>query len=342
MSQSITATRWPCAASAAARLTVTDDLPTPPLPEATASTRVVDDSPQKVIFFCCCSWPPRRRVTRAPRCSSVMVPILTATCSTPGSGCTALVTSVVMRSRRGQPAMVSSTSTVTTPPSIDTLLTMSSSVIGLWISGSITCPRAATTSSPVTLGTLPSQGTAWGSSRLTPTLPASVATAHSQAGLRSGGRGGGTDVGGLRRDRRRWRAERAGGGRAAGRGGLGGVPAGGKRPHRRRRCHDRVDPARLQARLRRGVLPHGRAVARPRRPRPGPLRAALRARAAGGRAPVPRQPRDRARRGGGGDRRLDRQGPPRRRCRLGRPRPRLRRRPGGVPARPDGALAAGG
>src|SRR5215217_4828460 len=54
MSQSITATRWPWAARPAARLTVTEDLPTPPLPEATARTLVVDSSPQKVIFFC--SW----------------------------------------------------------------------------------------------------------------------------------------------------------------------------------------------------------------------------------------------------------------------------------------------
>ena len=55
MSQSITATRWPWAARPAARLTVTEDLPTPPLPEATARTLVVDSSPQKVIFFCSCA-----------------------------------------------------------------------------------------------------------------------------------------------------------------------------------------------------------------------------------------------------------------------------------------------
>ena len=42
MSASSTPTVRPRAASAAARLTVTDDLPTPPLPLATASTRVVD------------------------------------------------------------------------------------------------------------------------------------------------------------------------------------------------------------------------------------------------------------------------------------------------------------
>ena len=42
MSASSTPTVSPRAASAAARFTVTDDLPTPPLPLATASTRVVD------------------------------------------------------------------------------------------------------------------------------------------------------------------------------------------------------------------------------------------------------------------------------------------------------------
>jgi hypothetical protein len=40
MSASTTPTRRPSAARAAARLTVTEDLPTPPLPEATAYTRV--------------------------------------------------------------------------------------------------------------------------------------------------------------------------------------------------------------------------------------------------------------------------------------------------------------
>ena len=41
MSASSTPTVKPVAASAAARLTVTDDLPTPPLPEAIMRTRVV-------------------------------------------------------------------------------------------------------------------------------------------------------------------------------------------------------------------------------------------------------------------------------------------------------------
>src|SRR5215211_2338087 len=142
MSQSITATRCPWAARPAARLTVTEDLPTPPLPEATASTRVVDSSPQKVIFFCCWAAPgPRRRVTMAWRWSSVMTPRSTLTPVTPGRGETAAVTSLVMRSLSGQPATVSSTSTVT----------RSRSVMGRWISGSITCPRAARTSSRVTI-----------------------------------------------------------------------------------------------------------------------------------------------------------------------------------------------
>ena len=43
MSASSTPTVRPCAARAMARLTVTEDLPTPPLPEATAIT-VVSES----------------------------------------------------------------------------------------------------------------------------------------------------------------------------------------------------------------------------------------------------------------------------------------------------------
>ena len=39
-SASTAATAWPRAASATARLVVTDDLPTPPLPDDTAITRV--------------------------------------------------------------------------------------------------------------------------------------------------------------------------------------------------------------------------------------------------------------------------------------------------------------
>ena len=40
---STTATEWPRCARAIDRLVVTDDLPTPPLPEAISSTRVFDD-----------------------------------------------------------------------------------------------------------------------------------------------------------------------------------------------------------------------------------------------------------------------------------------------------------
>ena len=44
MSASTTPTDSPSAAIAAARLTVTDDLPTPPLPDATANTRVSESA----------------------------------------------------------------------------------------------------------------------------------------------------------------------------------------------------------------------------------------------------------------------------------------------------------
>jgi hypothetical protein len=142
MSQSTTATRWPWAARATARLTVTDDLPTPPLPEATASTRVEESSPQKVILRCC-GWPPRSLLTIVWRCSSVIAPSSTRTPVTPGSGATASVTSRFRRSFIGHPGMVRRTPTVTRPDlSMVMSLTMSSSVMGLWISGSITWPRA--------------------------------------------------------------------------------------------------------------------------------------------------------------------------------------------------------
>ena len=42
-SASMTATLWPRWASATARFVVTDDLPTPPLPDAMSRTRVCDD-----------------------------------------------------------------------------------------------------------------------------------------------------------------------------------------------------------------------------------------------------------------------------------------------------------
>src|SRR5271166_2709220 len=135
MSASTTPTFWPEAASAAARFTVTDDLPTPPLPLATAYTRVSEDGWENGI--CGSGRPPRSWVCSARRCSSLITSSSTRTLDTPGTLPTAAVTSRVMVSRSGQPATVSQTSTSTTPSgAMPMFLTMPSSVIGRWISGS--------------------------------------------------------------------------------------------------------------------------------------------------------------------------------------------------------------
>src|SRR6266480_2581744 len=148
MSASSTTTFWPEAASAAARLTVTDDLPTPPLPLATANTRVSDDGWANGISR---SWrPPRSWVCSSRRCCSLITSSCTATAATPGTADTAAVTSRVMVSRSGQPATVRYTSTLTLPSgAISTFLTMPRSVIGRRISGSLTRASASSTCSVV-------------------------------------------------------------------------------------------------------------------------------------------------------------------------------------------------
>src|ERR687886_2195852 len=128
MSQSITATRCPCDASAAARLTVTDDLPTPPLPEATAYTRVSEPGWENGITGSAASVPRTVRRSSA-RCSSLITSRPTCTEVTPGTADTAWVTRLVIVSRIGQPATVRYTSTATEPSApIRTSLTMPSSV----------------------------------------------------------------------------------------------------------------------------------------------------------------------------------------------------------------------
>src|SRR6266545_5007713 len=148
MSASSTPTFCPAAASAAARLTVTEDFPTPPLPLATAYTRVSEESLANGISR---SWrPPRSWLCRPRRCSSLITSSSTRTAATPGSSLTAPVTARVMVSRIGQPATVSHTSTRIVPSSPTcTFLTMPSSVIGRWISGSLTPDSAWVTCSTV-------------------------------------------------------------------------------------------------------------------------------------------------------------------------------------------------
>src|SRR3954447_24760319 len=77
MSASTTPTDSPRAAIAAARLTVTDDLPTPPLPEATQYTRVSDPGRANGTTGSAAS--PRRLRRNAVRCSSLITSSSTCT-----------------------------------------------------------------------------------------------------------------------------------------------------------------------------------------------------------------------------------------------------------------------
>ena len=83
MSASTTPTDSPRAASAAARLTVTDDLPTPPLPDATQYTRVSEPGWANGITGSAAS--PRRLRRKAVRCSSLITSSSTRTPRIPGT-----------------------------------------------------------------------------------------------------------------------------------------------------------------------------------------------------------------------------------------------------------------
>ena len=128
--------------------TVTDDFPTPPLPEAIAMIEVLG---AKEILVGPCEFGPRSLPTRASRCSGDIGVRLTSTRSTPMSGCTAAVTSCVIRSRSGHPSIVSRTSTRTLPPSTWIPWSIPMSSIGLPISGSSTSRSATRTSASLAM-----------------------------------------------------------------------------------------------------------------------------------------------------------------------------------------------
>src|ERR671916_3065082 len=105
MSASTTPTDRPFFASAAARFTVTDDLPTPPLPEATAYTRVSEPGWANGMTGSGASVP-RTVLRSSARCSSFITSSPTWTDVTPGTADTAWVTRLVIVSRIGQPETV--------------------------------------------------------------------------------------------------------------------------------------------------------------------------------------------------------------------------------------------
>ncbi len=98
-------TARPRLASATARLTVSEDLPTPPLPDATAYTLVSEPGLANGISFSARAGP-RSCSCSALRCSGLITSRSTRTPVTPSSGETAAVTSRVIVSRSGQPATV--------------------------------------------------------------------------------------------------------------------------------------------------------------------------------------------------------------------------------------------
>ena len=123
---------------------MSEDLPTPPLPEAMAITR---QSRGSLIVLSRCGAPPRSFVVSACRSSGVITAKESEKPRTPGTSAKAASTWRSNESRSGQPATVSTIVRETMPPSISTPRTMSSSVTGFWSSGSITFERAATTAS---------------------------------------------------------------------------------------------------------------------------------------------------------------------------------------------------
>ena len=108
MSASSTPTVKPRAASAAARFTVTDDLPTPPLPDATASTRVL---------ACTCVGAALSRAVRRARSitrafsAAFSSSQCSRTFSMPANPATRVSQSRLMVARSGQPAVVKATVT---------------------------------------------------------------------------------------------------------------------------------------------------------------------------------------------------------------------------------------
>src|SRR5947209_7467441 len=152
MSASSNPTVRPRAARAAARFTVTDDLPTPPLPDATATTRALGGISVSVgrsrAFHLA------RDITRL-RSSAVISAMRTRTETTPGSPPTRASTSLRSWVRRGQPAMVRASSTSTSPPALTWApRTMPRSTTLSPSSGSMTPRRPeATVSSPAPLAT---------------------------------------------------------------------------------------------------------------------------------------------------------------------------------------------
>ncbi len=147
MSASSTPTVRPRRASSTARFTVTELLPTPPLPLAMARTRV--DAGTWVSPACWRAFQRALSITSV-RSSGVISPHVMCTSRTPGWMPTRRSMASLMSARSGHPPIVSLTVTSTVPSSCtSTAGTMPSDTMSLPSSGSMTDSSTATTSSRV-------------------------------------------------------------------------------------------------------------------------------------------------------------------------------------------------
>ena len=126
-SASITATLWPCWASATARLAVTEDLPTPPLPEEISSGRVREPGSLKGMArpsaWPWAGWEPAVDAGVAVEALAQLGALVVGhhgevegDVVDAGQARTAPVTRLVISARSGHPATVRATRTATRPP----------------------------------------------------------------------------------------------------------------------------------------------------------------------------------------------------------------------------------
>ncbi len=159
-SASTTATDRPRWASATDRLVVTEDLPTPPLPDAISRTRVFDSGSANGMArpSACpwaCWWPavdegsPCSFWRSTSRSSSVMTVKSTNASSIPSSATTAFFTRLSISARSGQPATVRAMRTLTVRSWMAMVRTMSRSTMLRCSSGSSTGRNASVISASV-------------------------------------------------------------------------------------------------------------------------------------------------------------------------------------------------
>ena len=127
-SASRTPTLKPRLLSAAARFTVTDDFPTPPLPDEIAQTLVKESGWANGMNF---SRPPRSSFFTLSLWASFITPNSSSTFSTPATLVTAPLTSLFNLSRIGHPEIVSNILIFASPLSKSTLSTIPRSGRGL-------------------------------------------------------------------------------------------------------------------------------------------------------------------------------------------------------------------